>query len=176
MTRLNFLLIICLSPGLFFSLTQQASSEIVPGVLTFHEANQTIDYNWYTYVPNNLDKEVLNYILLSCNVSKLTFDYNELTEDVRQLAEYSIPDSEKYGYILLRPVIPRKIGGLISGAYTAAFDRNSFLESTDPFYRRCDERINLMIDHLIDMLRVSGYNVFNKVFVKHRSSQIGKPS
>jgi len=50
--------------------------------------------------------------------------------------------------------------------YPAAFDVNSFLGATEPFYSRADVQANLMIDSLILSLESDGYNVQAKVFVE----------
>lgn len=65
-------------------------------------------------------------------------------------------------YILLVPAIPRKPEPHV---YTAGFDLQSLLPSTDPFYRTADVKVNSMIDTITRELRSDGYDVASKVFI-----------
>lgn len=89
--------------------------------------------------------------------------YDALTEIARGEIQWRTQLAEENRYILLVPHIPRRRTPHI---YTAAFDRQVFLHSTDAFYQRPDNKINLMIDKLISELREDGYDVQEKVFVE----------
>jgi len=84
-------------------------------------------------------------------------------EESQGKAEWRSAIAREHKYILLVPVIPTSPGYTL---YPAAFDVNSFLDSTETFYQRADIKINLMIDQLIKDLQTDGYNVQKKVFVE----------
>jgi len=157
--------------ALFLIICQPARSQITPGELTFHEANDTIMYNWFSYVPASISKSELSYVLItgirgSWSEERDIYDYyyNEATEISRSEAQMRITYADNYKYILLVPVIPR---GYMDGEYhyPAVFPRKAMLNSTHSFLRRPDLKINLMIDELKRLLRDNGYNINNKVFV-----------
>ena len=143
------------------------TSVITPGVLTFHEADSAIAYDWFTYVPHSIDKTPASYILMTGLHGNITsLDYDEITDHSRQKAEGMIGWAETHQFIILVPVVPRGTPPGSNHLYPVAFDLDSFLDSTDPFYRRPDLKINLMIDKLIGDLRNGGYNVHEKVLVE----------
>jgi hypothetical protein len=146
-------------------MTLDKTSVITPGVLTFHEADETIIYNWFTYVPENMSQTEISYILVAGLHGSVTGKYDEVTELSRVMAEERTAWADKYRYILLVPVVPR------SGQfYPVAFDLASFRGATDPFYQRPDLKVNLMIDQFISDLRTEGYNVHGKVFIEGKSA------
>ena len=133
------------------------------GRVIFHEANDTIPYHWFTYVPTSISKDEPAYILLT-GIRAEDFDtYDALTEIARGEIQRRTQLAEENRYILLVPHIPRRRTPHI---YAAAFDRQVFLHSTDAFYQRPDIKVNLMIDQLIDTLRTDGYNIQDRVFVE----------
>jgi len=46
------------------SFIQPIYSQIVPGQITSYEADETIPYNWFSYVPLSVKKTHLNYIIV----------------------------------------------------------------------------------------------------------------
>jgi predicted esterase len=148
----------------FFFIFVPAESQIIPGQLTFHEANESIVYHWFSYVPANLSKESLAYILIAGqNGNLISDDYDELIEVCRNIAEVFKTRADQYSYIMITPVIPRSAtNGQI---YTVSLDRESLLDPTD-FLQRPDLKVNLMIDQLITMLEADGYNIHDKVFIE----------
>ena len=136
------------------------------GRLIFHEADETIDYDWFTYVPENLDREGLNYILITSLHGNIhSPNYEDVTEESRKLTEWRLSWARNEGLILLVPIIPKYYE-----YQPVDFDLTCFYDSTDPFYRRPDLRVNLMIDSLIDALRADAYNVSEKVLIEGFSS------
>jgi pimeloyl-ACP methyl ester carboxylesterase len=137
-----------------------ALSQITPGVITMHEANSTIVYDWFTYVPTNLSKSEPAYILIDTS-HKTSFDYSyDEATYARQHAEWRKSLAEQHKYVLLVPAIPRT-----PEYYTVAFQKECFLDSAELFYQRPNEKVNLMIDECIRTLEQDGYNVQEKVFV-----------
>jgi dienelactone hydrolase len=138
-------------------------SYTTPGYLIFHEADATIVYNWFTYIPRTIIKTEHNYILL-CGVHSavLTNDYDETTQKSRKMAHRGW--ARRHKYIVLVPVIPRPT--IPEYMCVPAFSWHVFLDSVDPFYQRPDFKVNLMIDKLVSDLRNEGYHVDEKVFVE----------
>lgn len=150
--------------ALFLIICQPARSQITPGELTYHEANETIVYAWFSYVPANMSKSSMNYILVTGqNGNIVSDDYGELIEECRFQADWRRGWADTYNYILLTPVIPRSESNWET--YTVSLDRESLLDATD-FNQRPDLKVNLMIDELINTLRADGYNVYDKVFIE----------
>ena len=154
-----------LSASILFAVSlvvlEPAMSEITPGVLQEHAANNTIVWSWFSYVPANISKSELCFIMITGQNGNLaTDDYKAITEMTRWLASTKMNAADIYGFVNLTPVIPRNTN------YTVAFARDSFLETTDSFEQRADLKINLMIDALTKMLREDGYNVHDKVFLE----------
>jgi len=140
-------------------------SYTTPGTLVFHEADGTIAYNWFTYIPPTISKTEHSYILIAGVHSAIpTDDYDEITQESRSSAEGNMWWANEHKYILLTPVIPCK--DFASNAYVVAFSWQVFLDSTDPFYQRPDFKVNLMIDKLVSDLRNEGYHVDEKVFIE----------
>jgi dienelactone hydrolase len=131
--------------------------------LIFHEADETIAYNWFTYVPSNMSKAEPCYILITGINAIRTDDYVLMTEQHRITARDRVSLADKNGFILLVPVLPRPETNHV---YTQALKREVFFPSTDPFCQRPDDKVNLMIDKLISDLRQDGYNVSEKVFIE----------
>ena len=156
---LLFLLVFLFS----FSLAQPAISQIGTGIVTFHEADDTIPYDWFSYVPNSAIKAQMNYIWVTAEGG--SWDYDDNTNAVRSMIEGKTQISESHRFILLFASIPR-----INNIYSVAFDKRSFSDSTDPFSRRPDLKVNQMIDKLTENLRQAGYTVNNKVFVEGYSN------
>ncbi|MFC1694413.1 choice-of-anchor Q domain-containing protein, partial [Candidatus Latescibacterota bacterium] len=142
--------------------------EFATNTLIFHEGCETIEYNWYSYIPSTISKSKQCYILISGANGKFRGDYEKSTEEGIKLAEREIYRTKNYEYVLLTPVIPRNIepDRLIQTYYSVAFDRNTFYETTNSFDRRADEKVNKMIDNLIYVLQKEGYNVYEKVFIE----------
>jgi len=135
-----------------------------PGTLVFHEADGTIAYNWFTYIPENISKTEHNYILIAGVHGNIQADdYGEITQASRRQAEWKMLWADEHKYILLVPVIPRPDTNHV---YAVAFDWRVFVDSTDPFCQRPDLKVNLMIDKFVSDLRNDGYHVDEKVFIE----------
>lgn len=131
------------------------------GRLIFHGANDTISYNWFSYVPRSLPRDEPVYILITGLGTRRTEDYEQITEDVRGTANYLIDSQHGKGFVLLIPAIPLPEGM----RYTLAFTRE-ILTTTDEFLRRPDEKVILMINDLSEDLHNDGFDVQQKVFVE----------
>jgi len=152
-----------LSLTLFLTVPGPARAQATPGVLTSHEADETIVYHWFSYVPLKISKAALNYIWIAGQNGNIISDnYNELIAECQKQAEYRIKHADTYNYILLTPVIPRSRSNWQT--YTVSLDRESLIDPAD-FNQRPDLKVNLMIDSLISTLRSAGYKVHDKVFV-----------
>jgi len=139
-------------------------SYTTPGTLVFHEADGTIVYNWFTYIPENISKTEHSYILMTgLHGYPITDEYAEITQESRKRAERRMSWANEHKYILLVPVIPRPETNHV---YAVAFDWKVFLDSTDPFCQRPDFKVNLMIDKLVSDLRNDDYNVDEKVLIE----------
>jgi len=131
-----------------------------------HIANDVIDYDWFSYIPNNLDKEGLNYILVTGLHGNIgSPNYEDVVEESRKQTGWKIPWADNEGLIILIPVIPKNYE-----YQPVDFDLISFNSTIDPFYQRPDLRLNLMIDSLVGDLTIDGYNVSEKVFIEGFSS------
>jgi len=146
----------------------QASPQGLSGVpaaldqTVFHEADDRIVYNWFTYVPSSVRKGELTYILVAgMFAGVLPEDYGTDTESSARDMAYRIPIAQRERYVLLTPVLPRK-----DGLYVASFQREVFGTSVASFWQRPDEKVELMIEGLIHELRESGYMVADKVFME----------
>lgn len=140
---------------------QRPPEPITPGVLTFHQADEAIAYNWFTYVPATINKSEVSYIWVSgLHGNLVTDDYSLITEESRNQAQWRMPLADQHHYILLVPVIPRP-----DYVYVVAFAWKVFLNTTDPFFQRPDQKVNMMIDRFTDDLRHAGYNVHDRVFI-----------
>jgi hypothetical protein len=149
--------------SIIFSISStSALAEISEGVVQLHPANEDIIYNWFSYVPESIEKSEKVFILVS--VTGGLFDYAENTEQVRLYTENIKYLSESYKFILLTPSIPRT--NTPTDIYTVAFDRQCFLSKTDPMYTRPDLKVNQMIVNLTNELESNGYVVNEKVFVE----------
>ncbi|MBE0517132.1 MAG: PEGA domain-containing protein [Methanophagales archaeon] len=135
------------------------------GCLIFHQADEKIAYNWFSYVPASLTKVERGYILITGVFGAVppTDNYSQVTEQARAQARGYLGLAETKKYILLIPVIPRPSTNHV---YAVAFDWKVFLSSSDPFVQRPDMKVNLMIDRLRGDLQRDGYNVHEKVFVE----------
>lgn len=141
----------------------QTTTPITPGFLTFHEADATIVYNWFTFVPTTTSKTEPSYIWISgVHGNVLTDDYGEITAESQAQALGRISWANAHRYILLVPVIPRPATNPV---YAVAFDWKVFLSSTISFCQRPDIKVNLMIDELISELQSNGYNVQERVLI-----------
>ncbi len=159
-----------LSPTLTPTITNTPEPTTTPihpvNQLIHHAANGINDYDWFSYIPKKLDKEVLNYILVTGLHGNIhSPNYNDIIEESRKHTDWRIPWADNEGLIILIPVIPK--------AYEyqpVTFDLTSFDSSIDPFYQRPDLQLNMMIDSLISDLTKDGYNVSEKVFIEGFSS------
>lgn len=156
----NYLPIIFRQP----SLTPTSTPDpITKGVLTFHQANDSIPYNWFSYVPNSINMGQSNYIWVSgLHGNLVTDDYNLITEESRNQAEWRTELAEQYKFILIVPVIPRPSTNYI---YVVSLTWKVFLEETSYLYQRPDYKLNAILDKFSYDLRGNGYIVENKIFI-----------
>lgn len=130
-----------------------------------HPANETIIYDWYSYVPDGLDTDSTIYILITGIIGGI-YDYDDLSHEARMMLEERLRWPEIENFVLLVPVIPRRDSPHV---YPVAFDLNSF-SVRDDFYHRADLKVILMIDELIDELALDGYKVSERVLIEGFSS------
>jgi len=135
-----------------------AQDEIIPGEIQYHERNVEILYNWYSYVPLSINKQVKTYIYAT--IIGATFDYDINTDDANENAKYWRNYADQNNFIFLSAALPR------SDIYVASFDHECFQDSTDQFYQRPDLKLNLMVDKLTSDLRSEGYNVADKICIE----------
>lgn len=149
---------------MLFFISLPVQSEITRGVLLSHKADENIVYNWFSYVPANLNKFMTAHILIAGQNGNIVSDnYAELIEECHNQAQWRMNLAESYNYILITPVIPRSVSNWVT--YTVSLDKESLLDPTD-FNQRPDLKVNLMIDQLTRMLTDEGYNISDKVFIE----------
>jgi len=161
----NFMSIIVLIPfiTILFPINQSfAQNAIVPGVIQHHETDQEIIWDWYTYVPEDFNFSKKGYLLV---FAATAVDYN-FAKEIADVDTWwrGKNYSEGNQLIILGAALP------YGEIYPSTFDRQSFWESTDPFYQRADLKINLMIDRFTEKLSSAGYDMHQKVFVDGYSS------
>lgn len=133
------------------------------GEVVYHPADDLIAYNWYSYVPPNLDPDQIHFIWVT------GMHGNFITDDYEQITKFSMPneflmhDANEHGYIALIPVIPRP--GTYHYMYPVAFSSHVFYDDTPPLLQRPDVKLNLMIDRLTSDLRSDGYKISDKIMI-----------
>jgi pimeloyl-ACP methyl ester carboxylesterase len=136
---------------------------LAPGQMVFRQADRTIAYNWFTYVPASITKEEPSYVWVTgLHGNIITDEYNLITEESRQQAQWRTLLAEEHRHFLLVPAIPRPETNHV---YAVGFDWKVFLQSSDPFCQRPDFKVNQMIDQFTADLRDLGYNVQDRVFI-----------
>lgn len=133
--------------------------------IVHHAPNESIIYDWYTYVPTGLSKESTNYILLT-GISGALSDYENAISTARLMLHERVRWPDIDNFILLAPVIPRRDSPHV---YPVAFDLNSF-NVRDAFYYRADLKVIHMVDKLIEELAIDGFEVSRQVLIEGYSS------
>ena len=120
----------------------------------------TDGYNWWSYVPESLQKHNTGYIFLEGN--RGSEDYEEATNFAkRSVLEWkSIAEEKKY--IIVTVVMPRDFE---NGYYPQGINMHSLEPSTPEFYYRPDLKVNNIISELINNLKSAGYSICNKILV-----------
>jgi predicted esterase len=121
----------------------------------------TDGYNWWSYVPESLQRNDNAYILLEMSHGQLE-DYNTLTNDAKQNVMNWISIAEEKKYILVTTVVPRNFS---QGYYPQGINMYSLDPLTPEFYYRPDLKVNNIIDELIGNLTDAGYSPCNKILV-----------
>lgn len=143
--------------------TEIIQHDLPTGEIQFHEADETIVYNWFSYIPKSIDDSKPSDILICCVHANIETDsYGEITAESRAQMEGRIEFAEKNRLILLVPVIPRPKNGV----YVVVFPPAVFSENTSPFLQRPDEKVILMIDKLLSDLRNDAFQVNDKVLME----------
>lgn len=133
------------------------------GVLVFHKADDAIAYDWFSYVPRSINRSQPVYIWVSGIHGNLSSnDYEKITDESRNQADWRTALADEHHYVLLVPVIPRPE---IKYDYPVSIPWYVFLKDTSPFLQRPDEKVSLMIDKLQNDLRSDSYNIQNKVYM-----------
>jgi len=135
------------------------------GKVHFHESNENIQYNWFSYLPARISKEEPLYIWVNSvnGFYPPSDDYKSFTDEARLWINDSRQPATSNNLVSLIPIIPRPSTNHV---YAVAFDWKVFLPSSDPFVQHPEKQVNLMIDKLIDDLSHDGYNVQDKVFIE----------
>ena len=118
-------------------------------------------YNWWSYVPESLQKQNLSYILLEESHAQIE-DYEDLTIDAALNINKYIPVAEAKQYILVTVVIPRDFD---EDYYPQGINYNSFRSSTPDFYYRPDLKVNNILSEFVANLTAAGYTVSDKMLV-----------
>jgi len=162
-----------LTPASTATITPSPTPTVIPlhpaGKIQFHERNENIKYNWFSFLPTNIIKEEPLYIWINnANAAVPPIDdYDEFTDHASGWAWFSKELAEEYHLVSLVPVLPRP---KTNHVYTVAYDWKVFLPSSDPFVQHPEQVINLMIDQLIEELSHDGYNIQPKVFIEGYSA------
>ena len=112
-------------------------AELPVGEIVYHPADGTIDYNWFTYIPTSISKAERAYILINGVHGNIVgnCEYELMTEESRSQLLWRKNWAEINGYIMLTPVIPRK---LWEGYYSVSLCREVVAGEVEDFYVRPD--------------------------------------
>ena len=133
------------------------------GRVIFHEADEEIAYDWFSYIPNSLNLSEKNYIWITgLHGNLITDDYQQIVDETRSQIEWRTRLAEKYKLVIITPVIPRPE---TNNVYVVSIPHYVFLSDTPSFLQRPDEKLNLMIDVLLQELRDEGVMMHDKVFI-----------
>lgn len=133
------------------------------GKVIFHEADEEIAYDWFSYIPNSLNLSKTNYIWVTgLHGNLITDDYQQIVDETRSQIEWRTQLAEKYQLVIITPVFPRPETNNI---YVVSIPHYVFLSDTDLFLQRPDEKLNLMIDMFLQELRDEGVAMSDKVFI-----------
>ncbi|MHC1782584.1 MAG: hypothetical protein AB9891_07470 [Anaerolineaceae bacterium] len=132
------------------------------GKVEIHPADEEILYDWFSYVPGELNKNEKVYIWITSETSMPLDDYEEISKRASSFAHHEVLFAEEYNYVLLTLAIPRPKTNHI---YVIAYNPRVFLDQTPAMYQRPDLQLNKMIAHLSNLLRADGYDVSEKVFI-----------
>jgi pimeloyl-ACP methyl ester carboxylesterase len=131
--------------------------------LVFHKATGSITYNWFSYIPSDLDKSKPVYLLVTGLHGGIE-SYDNQTNITKQMVEERLGWPFINNFILLAPVIPRSADGH-EDFYPIAFDLPSFT-TTNLFYRRADIEFNHILDYFTESLQNDGYRVNPKILIE----------
>ncbi|MHA1556330.1 MAG: hypothetical protein ACTSPM_05275 [Candidatus Heimdallarchaeota archaeon] len=102
-------------------------------------------YNWWSYIPSNLQKNEVGYILVEESYGG-SEDYEQASEDAISNIFNFLPMSQQYGFILVTVVLPRDFD---SGYYPQGINYNSLRSSTPDFYYRPDLKVNNIVQDIL---------------------------
>lgn len=138
--------------------TNQAENTIEKGEVVMRS---TDGYNWWSYVPESLQKNDPSYILLEESYLGAE-NYEKSTNNAKNhvLGWKSISEEKKL--IIVTVVMPRHFDNRY---YPQGINLNSLDPSTPEFYYRPDLKVNNIISGFINNLTKDGYSIYNKTLV-----------
>ena len=153
-----------ITPTLTPTVTITPTRQLPIGEVVYHPADDSIAYDWYSYIPTTVDFSKENNIWVSgIHANDFSNSYSRMSEISHEnaiaLSQYCV----KYKFILIVPVIPRLEGQQYTIFYDAVLPPIVFQSSTDPFYQRPDLKVVQMIDQYLQDLRGDGYLMSDKV-------------
>jgi len=136
--------------------------------LILHEADETLPLNWFSYVPSNINRTDLTYVLIcgaSHSKSVNRYDYEAFTDDVgsERNSPRCLNKARALNAAMIIPVFPQDSERKY---YVSNIDWKGFLDTTDSFYGRPDLKVNLMVDRLQQDLRSDNYTVADKILMQ----------
>ena len=121
----------------------------------------TDGYNWWSYVPESLQKQDLSYILVEQSNIALE-NYEESTNEAIKNINRFIAIAEEKKYILVTVVFP---WDLDNDYYPHGINYHSLRSSTPDFYYQPDSKVNNILTELIGLITSAGYSVSDKILV-----------
>lgn len=143
----------CLSPTIFIP---KARAEVVPGEIQLQNTN---GWNWWSYVPLDLDPGQIANILVT--TIGFTEDYVEQTEYAKMHLEWNIEATRNLKMVNISVAVPR---GMIVEHYVNAYPRAVLDGTNEPFYSDPHLKITDCLDIIIDDLDLKGFNVNPKIY------------
>ena len=127
--------------------------------IILHQADDEIIWDWFTYLPEELDRRKPIVIMLVGIHGNISNDYDKQREESLNLMNWATTWPGIENFALLTPVIPRT-----DQAYPVVFEYRSF-SNPNEMYSRADEKVIKMINKFTDILVIDGYQVYPKVMI-----------
>lgn len=135
------------------------------GIVNQHDPDTNIKYTWFSFIPRSIRLGVDGnpvQILLVCANATMSDEYESAIQEMYGCIQGRSEWAEKYGYVLITPVIPRDLQTPI---YAVAFDKRVFT-NVDIFFQRPDLEVVKMIEVMKEALINSEVEVKEKIFIE----------
>lgn len=138
----------------------------VVGRIKYHKIDGADIYNYYSYIPRNLDfsKKIQIVISPAEGQCKECCDVEIASNNVKYHMEGYLHYADKYNFVLLFPVIHNNCDGLRDN-WTLHFPDFVFSDPVDSTFYRPDLKLNASIDNFKASLVNDGLIVDDKVYI-----------